>query len=74
VAPRYARREFRFFADRARRGGMVSRCRGTMNYTVRQPMGGGDHHAVEHAVMLSTWKIAPALARAQWCTSREWSL
>ena len=69
---------FRFFADRApgARDGLALPAQHHMNYTIRQPIGPvGAITPWNTPFMLSTWKIAPALASG--CTvvhkPAEWS-
>ncbi|HEY8268505.1 MAG TPA: 5-carboxymethyl-2-hydroxymuconate semialdehyde dehydrogenase [Xanthobacteraceae bacterium] len=69
---------FRFFADRApgARDGLSLPAEGQLNYTIRQPIGPvGVITPWNTPFMLSTWKIAPALAAG--CTvvhkPAEWS-
>lgn len=69
---------FRFFADRAEsaRDGLALPADGHLNYTMRQPVGPvGIITPWNTPFMLSTWKIAPALAAG--CTivhkPAEWS-
>ena len=69
---------FRFYADRApdAQNGLSLPAKGQMNYTIRQPIGPvGVITPWNTPFMLSTWKIAPALAAG--CTvvhkPAEWS-
>ncbi|MDQ3397059.1 MAG: 5-carboxymethyl-2-hydroxymuconate semialdehyde dehydrogenase, partial [Deinococcota bacterium] len=69
---------FRFFADRAEsaRDGLSLPTEGFLNYTMRQPIGAvGIITPWNTPLMLSTWKMAPALAAG--CTvvhkPAEWS-
>jgi acyl-CoA reductase-like NAD-dependent aldehyde dehydrogenase len=69
---------FRFFADRApgAQDGLSLPAEGQLNYTIRQPIGPvGVITPWNTPFMLSTWKIAPALAAG--CTvvqAAEWAL
>ena len=78
AAARRGAENFRFFADRApgARDGLALPATQHMNYTVRQPIGPvGAITPWNTPFMLSTWKIAPALAAG--CTvvhkPAEWS-
>lgn len=78
AAARRGAENFRFFADRApgARDGLALPAAQHMNYTVRQPIGPvGAITPWNTPFMLSTWKIAPALAAG--CTvvhkPAEWS-